>query len=504
MQLEMQRAEAKEHRRQLMQGLGRPIISSESNGFRLVAVGPEIRWSKGWLTFHDFLFNYIKHVLTPEWGNAELKKPDGQCHPLIDWFRKVRLFHQTHTVARARKLYTGRMNGAVKAYLGLAYDLYLCAHNAELPALLLKRLRNRDMFEAAVYEAFVVGCFAKAGFALEMENEADSTKSHCEFVATHKITGRKFSVEAKAVTSASMRAGATTEPPRVRGKLYAALTKKVQHPRIIFIELSRTQTLMANGEPDWAAAVDEEISRAEKELTIEGQPAPPAYLFVTNRAFMHALDGDECPEAVIAYGFKIDEFVPRHGFPSILEAARARDRHIEAHWLIKALHTRPEIPSTFDDRMPEEVFGQAPLAPLRFGETYLVPDEKGREVSAILYDGSVLENERAAYGLYRLADGRSITCTVPLSDDELAAYRRSPDTFFGIVRQVPKSVKTPLDLYDFFFDTYSHSSREKLLELMTSWSNFDSLKDLTQRELAEIYSAEMATGMWARTRPAGS
>ena len=504
MQLEMQRAEAKEHRRQLMQGLGRPIISFESNGFRLVAVGPEMRWSKGWFTFHDFLLDYIKHMLTPEWGNTELKKPDDQCHPLINWFRKVRLFHQAHAAAGARKLYTGRMNGAVKAYLGLAYDLYLCAHNADLPDLLLKRLRSRGLFEAAVYEAFVVGCFAKAGFAIEMENEADSTTSHCEFVATHKITGRKFSVEAKAVTSASSRAGATAEPPRVRDKLYAALKKKVQHPRIIFIELSRTQTLMANGEPDWAAAVDQEISLAEKELTIEGQPAPPAYLFVSNRAFMHALDSDECPESGMAYGFKIDEFLPRSGFSSILEAARARDRHIEAHWLIKALHTRPEIPSTFDDRMPEEAFGEVPPAPLRFGETYLVPDETGCEVPGILYEGSVLENEQTAYGHYRLADGRSITCTVPLSDDELAAYRRSPDTFFGIVRQVPKASKTPLDLYDFFFDTYSHSSRENLREFMASWPNFGSLKDLAQRELAEIYSAEMAAGVWARTRSTGS
>jgi hypothetical protein len=58
-QLEMQRHEAKEYRRRLMQGLGSPIISFESHGYHLVAVGNEIRWSTTWVTFVDFLFDYI-------------------------------------------------------------------------------------------------------------------------------------------------------------------------------------------------------------------------------------------------------------------------------------------------------------------------------------------------------------------------------------------------------------------------------------------------------------
>jgi hypothetical protein len=68
------RQEAREHQRRLMQGLGRPIISFENHGYRIVAIGKQLRWSKAWRTFPDFLFDYIKIVLTPEWGNAELKK----------------------------------------------------------------------------------------------------------------------------------------------------------------------------------------------------------------------------------------------------------------------------------------------------------------------------------------------------------------------------------------------------------------------------------------------
>jgi hypothetical protein len=40
--LAFRRQEAREHQRRLMQGLGRPIISFESNGYRLVAVGNEM------------------------------------------------------------------------------------------------------------------------------------------------------------------------------------------------------------------------------------------------------------------------------------------------------------------------------------------------------------------------------------------------------------------------------------------------------------------------------
>jgi hypothetical protein len=156
----------------------------------------------------------------------------------------------------------------------------------------------------------------------------------------------------------------------------------VEYPRIVFIELGRTHTIDEKGEPDWAADIDRDIEAAERELTIWGQPAPPTYVFVTNRAFMLDLDRTECPEAGIACGFKIGDFVPRRGFPSILEAARARDRHPEAHWLIKtSLVHMGYIPSSFDDRLPEEVFTPPGNARLRIGDTYLVSDEAGREAS---------------------------------------------------------------------------------------------------------------------------
>ena len=46
-------------------------------------------------------------------------------HPLLDWYRKVCDFQHSQQKSAIDGLYHSEMTGAVKAYLGLAYDLYL-------------------------------------------------------------------------------------------------------------------------------------------------------------------------------------------------------------------------------------------------------------------------------------------------------------------------------------------------------------------------------------------
>jgi hypothetical protein len=497
MGLVLQRHNAREHQRRLMQGLGRPIVSFvTAEGYRMVAVGTTVFWSKTWLTFTEFLLHYIEVAFNREWGAAELAKPESARHPLFHWFVKVREFFEGHSDTAKDGIRSAAATGAVKAYLGLAYDLYLAAHNAELPERLLARLRNRDQFEGAVYEAFVIGSFAKAGLTIEFEDEDDPRTSHCEFTATHKETGRKFSVEAKATTSASARSGAATAPPKIRGQLYKALRKEAAHPRIIFIELSRVDAATADTAPEWVPHVAREIEDAEKQITIDGQPAPPAYVFVTNRSFVHDLTGIAGGETSAAAGFKINDFPPARGAGSILEMHHAREKHIEIYWLLKAIATHNSIPTTFDDRLPEQVFGKQPDGALLIGETYRIPDADGAEVAGILVEAIVLEPEKRVHGIYQLEDGRLISCTSPLTDNELAAYRRSPQTFFGVIKDVGKSISDPLDAFDFFFDCYSKTPRERLLELMAGWPQIDRLQSLDQRQLAEHFCDQFATKMW--------
>src|ERR1700730_17014148 len=82
----LMRHEARQKEIEKQFGLGRPPISFESRGYKLVAVGPEIHWSPHWKTFPDFLMDYFKTVMGAEWGGAELAKPRDQWHPLFAWY----------------------------------------------------------------------------------------------------------------------------------------------------------------------------------------------------------------------------------------------------------------------------------------------------------------------------------------------------------------------------------------------------------------------------------
>ena len=172
---------------------------------------------------------------------------------------------------------------------------------------------------------------------------------------------------------------------------------------------------MVDGMPTWAQQVDAEIEQAEK----DGTTVPPAYVFVTNRGFVHALDSDRWTDIGLACGFKIADFASRKGAPSILDLAKARERHAEIHWLRKAIHAHNAIPNTFDDRVVANSIAEDSVPRLLIGTTYAIPDEKGAEVLGVLTDGSVLEQERAAYGTYRLQDGRHVICKSPLTNPNL-------------------------------------------------------------------------------------
>lgn len=77
--------------------------------------------------------------------------------------------------------------------------------------------------------------------------------------------------------------------------------------------------------------------------------------------------------------------------------------------------------------------------------------------------------------------------SAPLAADELAAYRRHPDTFFGVTKQQTTRIDDPLELFDFFSATYRQSSREKLLEFMAGWPDVEELKVKETSELALRY-----------------
>ncbi len=484
--------EAKEFRRRQLQGLGKPIDSWERRGIRYVRVNDKVYNSTTWRTFEDFLFDYIKTLMSPEWATPQFAKPVDSRHPLLQWYDRLCAFQKQESEKAAGGIYISPATGAVQAFLNVAYNLYLCAHNNVLPENMLVRMRNEKEFEGALYEVYVLASFLKAGFTIELEDESDSTTSHCEFAAKHSESGRAFSVEAKATTLTSDRSGPGEKPPRIRDKLYKALTKQAAFERIIFIELNRAEYASVNNLPGWLSVVDNELRQAEIDFKIEGDPT--AYVFVTNHNYMHWLDSPSQPAFQLAAGYKIPDFPPyKLGLCSMADLVAARTKHAEILQLLDGLNVYARVPSSFDDRTPEEFFGQIDRP--QIGQTFWIPNENGLLVQGELISGQVIERDKHAWCQFK-TDRGYVLVTFPLTDAEMMAYSYSPETFFGIVQPRNRPITEPHQWYDFLYNTHKDTSKEILLQWVQHWEDFEELEKLDQASLAKVYCERMGTQMW--------
>jgi hypothetical protein len=484
---------ASEMQRQQQQGLGKPIISETFHGYRLVAVGGRLYYSKNWKTFHDFLNDYIKTVLGGEWGNGELKKPQSERHPILVWY-ETGTRYMNQFIKEQRKVHSAPYTGALAAYYGLAYNLYLLAHNVKVQEILIKRLKDKQQFYGAYYETFVAGALIRAGFDIEFEDETDPKTSHCELTATFRKTGKKFSVEAK------MR-GANKASPDVGNQLYGALRKLAAHTRVIFIEAN--VSIGAGGQKalDTCREVLNSMRSREGKLTVDEQPAPPAYVVVTNNPHEYNLHGDVRTWAV-AEGFKIPDFKMDSGYFSLREALKAREKHLEMFSLMQSLAEHNSIPCTFDGDNPDLAFADVP-GRLKVGQRYALPDGKGGEVIGELLDGVVMESRKTAFCIYKLTNGQNFFGEDPMSEAELAAYRRHPETYFGVVKKgVRGGINDPLEFYDYCLEIYKNTPKERLLEFLGVRGQ-EQFEKLSQLELAERYCEGLAVRVFAMAGKSG-
>lgn len=468
-----EKLKAKEKQRTQQQGLGRPIISALFEGYRFVAVGSRFYYQKEekWRTFQDFLAEYIKLIVGKNWGSAEQKKVLENRHPILQWAHSISEYRRKVFSENKGDIVTSPMTGAVFAYLTLAYNLYLIAHNTHLVhgeglhARLIERLKNKESFYPAFYETMVAASFIKAGFQIELENEDEPISNHAEFVAFSPKTNEKYSVEAK-------HRQMSKKHTAIRNQLFNALKKELPHKRVIFINLNIPDNITSEGRLKWMSDIMCQIRSGENTITVNGKPAPQAYVFVTNHPFLYNLESFNFPPAAIVEGFKIPDLKLDTAFLSLRAALESREKHIDMFNLIEAMKEYDQIPSTFDGEIPEYAFGEIKRPRLTIGNKYLVPDASGKDVPGELVECMVIEQEKTACGVYKLDDGRHIIAKCPLSDKEMAAYRKHPDTFFGAYRKVSKQAKDDLDLYDFFYGCYKHTPKEKLLELMKGRPRF--------------------------------
>ncbi len=230
----------------------RPQIATDFKGYKMVAVGSTVHYSKNWRFFPDFLKDYLPAVFGREWGQAELARPFEEQHQAVQ-LRTKSLEFMKRQPRNAAGYYDAVPNGFMLAYLSLAYDLYVVQHNGRLDEDLLSRLKHRDQFQGARHELFAEATCFRAGFKLEHEDEKDRSKRHAEFIATHERTGQKVAVEAKSKHRPGV-LGRQGEPElenevnlRFGKLLNDAIAKKPVHPLAVFLD--------TNLPPDVAAAV---------------------------------------------------------------------------------------------------------------------------------------------------------------------------------------------------------------------------------------------------------
>lgn len=488
-QRQFEKHKVQELQRQKQQGLGRPIISIEHKGLRFVAVGNRLHYGE-WKSFADFLGNYIKETLGNEWGNAEIAKPLEERHPLMQWFDKIGCLQKAYA-KEPGVMISIPVTGAVSAYNRLAYNLYLIAHNGkDIQTRLIARLKNKDNFQGAFFETQVAAWLINAGFELEYEDESDRKLKHCEFTATYTATGEQYSVEAKSRELES----ANSSRAKVGRKLHDALEKRANHKRLIFLNLNKPLHTLDAAEIAMDRA--ERIISQSEGLIIDGDPAPPAYVCITNMSDQYALDTSAIATMISFCGFKIYDFMGSE-FSSIREAVRARERHWPMFQLLKSLEEHREIPQTFGGELPSEVFVSNPQPRLRVGQIYAVPGPDGVEVNARLSQATVA-GEKAHCVLQDPKTNRSWIGTFDMTPEELADYDKHRETYFGVHEKSGGQVKTAVEMFDFLFDSYRETPKERLLEFMAAHPDHESLRNLSQKDLAEIFCERHVLGQIAK------
>ena len=128
------------------------------------------------------------------------------------------------------------------------------------------------------------------------------------------------------------------------------------------------------------------------------------------------------------------------------------------------------------------------------GKRFTVPGPTGAPVEVTVENGVVMAQQREAWCVVCSDDQQRFVARFELTREELKAYSQHPATFFGVIDHNAgrPSPKTPLDWFDFFWESYAHCPKEKLIELMAAWPEVERFTKMTQQALATEYCISLA------------
>lgn len=462
------------------QGLGRPINTKSVVNHAVVIVGDTEYSSNYFLSFSDFLSFYITTILGKDWWDRELTKSLEERHPVLQW-------HDSYCRYKLRfksqgKFFCAPMVGSVYSFLGLAYSLYLLHHNVELQSRLISRLKHITLFQGAYYELIVANCLIRAGFELELEDETNDDVKHCEFSARSKETDERYWVEAK-MRSVSGVLGKTREDGSSRGDptsqltnhLGKALRKPAAGDRMIFIDLNHQSD---GGGMAWQQQALRRLRPSSRDLKGKAE----AYVFVTNMPFHRALESPTPGREILAYGLGKAEFGASDEM-KLSDQYRRRQKHIDAHKVVEAFMTYPQLPDTLDGRPASEALSTQGTPRIRVGEKYYFESIGRAGEIATVIAVTVEDEKRRAFLLITKEDGGMGLLTHELSVAEYNDYKKYGDAFFGIPSERSSNIKDIRDFFALLVETYSELPKERLLALAEEDPDIERLKKLDHFDL---------------------
>ncbi|MEX0805195.1 MAG: hypothetical protein WD688_18015 [Candidatus Binatia bacterium] len=282
-------------------------------------------------------------VLGREWIAAELKKSAQERHQIIRLAEKMSDFQKRHIVKEG-DVYGAVATAPASAYLQIAYDLYVLKHNVGLLKFMIDRLKQKELFQGARYELYVAASLVKGGFSVEYEDEADKTKSHCEYIATHNVTGKKFSVEAKSKHRHGIWGYVDNRQKNplnlnIKRLIKDAIEKDAPYPKAIFIDVNLPLEPGDIFKKKWVQKSIALINKLESRPYAKGRQA---YIFMTNSPHGHCVDHDVDPgnEAFMT-AIGMPEFLVKNDGP-------VNKNHREMRRLIDFLVFHTQIPNEFD------------------------------------------------------------------------------------------------------------------------------------------------------------
>ena len=102
------------------------------------------------------------------------------------------------------------------------------------------RIKCPENLLGALYEVRVAAALLRAGFSLQPQDETDRRTTYVEFIATDAKSRAIYAVEAKRREGARM---------KTNRQMNRALSKKPDHPRIVFIDTNDGRLELGRGQP---------------------------------------------------------------------------------------------------------------------------------------------------------------------------------------------------------------------------------------------------------------